>query len=130
MKIKTIFKILIVFLILIMFANVVEVFAGDLTYPKQFDGYDETEIPGTSVTAEGFIVQALGVILSICRIFTLGWGVIMCLAIAVKFMIAKPEIKATLKLDLPTYIIGAVLLFGASGIMTLLKYFVDDTVGS
>ena len=54
----------------------------------------------------------------------------MCLAIAVKFMIAKPEIKATLKLDLPTYIIGAVLLFGASGIMTLLKYFVDDTVGS
>jgi hypothetical protein len=34
--------------------------------------------------------------------------------------------KAALKEDMRTYIIGALLLFGASGLLTLVQYFVDD----
>lgn len=124
MRLKTIFKILIVFLLLIMVSNIV--FAENLIDPNQFEGYGNLEIPGTDKTAESLIVRVLGVLLTLLRILALGWAIIMCFAIAVKYMIAKPATKTQLKLDMPTYVIGAVLLFGASGLMKLLQYFVED----
>lgn len=123
MKLKNIVKILIVFMLLIMISNIV--FAENLTDPKQFDSSGELTLP-VGGTAESLIVRALGVLLTLLRTVTLGWAIIMCFAIAVKYMLAKPAMKTQLKLDMPTYIIGAVLLFGASGLMTLLQFFVDD----
>lgn len=132
MKIKTIFKILIVFLILMTVFCSTKVFAkdmSDLTNPNQFDDVGELAIPGSSTTIENVIAKALGVILTILRIVALGWGIMMAFSIAIKYMMAKPSTKSALKLDMPTYVIGAVLLFGASGLMTLLQYFVEDIFG-
>jgi hypothetical protein len=41
-------------------------------------------------------------------------------------MISTPQIKGQLKSDMPTYIFGAVLLFGAAGLMHLIELFVND----
>lgn len=125
MRLKTIFKILIVFLLLIMVSNIV--FAENLIDPNQFDPYAAPITIGSSnKSVESLIVRALGVLLTLLRTIALGWAIIMCFAIAVKYMIAKPATKTQLKLDMPTYVIGAVLLFGASGLMKLLQYFVED----
>ena len=62
------------------------------------------------------------------RVVALSWAVLMLISIAIKYMTANAQIKAQLKTDIPTYIIGAVILFGASGILTLIKYFIDDYV--
>jgi hypothetical protein len=131
MKIKTIFRILIIFLILIMCTNigVYAVSGGDYTNAYQFESYTaETNVIGTNKTAEEIAVNALSFILGLLRNIALGWAFIMCMVIGLKYMISKPQVKASLKMDLPTYFIGASLLFGASGLMTLLKYFVDDVI--
>lgn len=127
MNIKAIFKILIVFLILMMMVNVVT-YATNLSDPNQFDDYGSTKIPGAKngATVESLIVKILGVLLTLLRIIALGWAIMMSCAIAVKYMMAKPSTKSALKLDMPTYVIGAVLLFGASGLMKLMQYFVED----
>jgi hypothetical protein len=131
MKIKTIFRILIIFLILIICTNigVYAVSGGDYTNVHQFEAYTaETNVIGTNKTAEQIAVNALSFILGLLRIIALGWAFIMCMVIGIKYMVAKPQVKAILKTDLSTYFIGAILLFGASGLMTLLKYFVDDVI--
>ena len=50
----------------------------------------------------------------------------MAISIATKYMTGSPHIKSQLKTDMPTYVIGAAILFGAAGIITLVQYFVDD----
>jgi len=76
------------------------------------------------------ITQALGTILTLLRIVALGWGIMMLIIIAVKLIAPdKPEVKSMLKEDLPTYVIGAVMLFGASGVLTFFTYLVKDFFG-
>ena len=50
----------------------------------------------------------------------------MAVSIAIKYMSGSPQIKSQLKTDMPTYVIGAILLFGATGIMSILSRFVKD----
>ncbi len=97
---------------------------------NQFDaGYQQFEKAKVGNKTVGkLITRSLGAILNILRIITLGWAIVMAVAIAVKYMTGSAQIRSQLKTDMPTYVIGAVLLFGSSGIMTLLKYFVEDVI--
>ena len=79
-------------------------------------------------TVGGMISKALGIILTIVRTIALGWGIIMAIAIAMKYMTGSPQVKSQLKTDMPTYIIGALLLFGAAGLLTLLQVFTEDVI--
>ena len=128
MKINIFCKVIIIILILFFAMNYIYVvFAENYQDPNQFNGYEDwkkVDIDGKD--AESRSINILGVLLKILRIITLGWAIIMLLAIAMKYMYAGPQLRAQLKTDVPTYVIGAVLLFGASGIMTLLQYFVED----
>lgn len=74
-----------------------------------------------------FLQNAFGVILTIVRTIAVGWALMMLVSISTKYMSASPEVKAQLKVDVPTHLIGAAILFGASGILTIIQYFVEDT---
>ena len=50
----------------------------------------------------------------------------MLIAVAIKYMSGSAHVKAQLKTDIPTYLIGAAILFGASGIITIIQWFVAD----
>ena len=125
------FKLIISLALLMVFIGMfipLDVFAFDDQYitQEQFDGYEnlsKTKIGGRKIG--GIIRRALGIILTMVRTITLGWAIIMAIAIAMKYMTGSAEIKSQLKTDMPTYVIGAILLFGASGIITLLQFFVD-----
>lgn len=134
-KYKIIVTLILTVLSLIVFMPVASL-AMDHEYMRsdQFDdsSYNtvaETELPGTNGNTLGkFIVKALGVILAIVRTFAVGWAIFMAISISWKYMVSGPQAKAQLKTDVPTYLIGAVILFGASGLLTLIQYFIEDNV--
>ena len=99
--------------------------------PEQFDdpSYDlvSQNVPNSKFNVSKFLTQGLGVILTLVRIVALAWAVIMAFSIAFKYMTGSAQIKSQLKTDLPTYVIGAVVLFGGAGVITLIQYFVEDT---
>lgn len=130
MKKKVFFKILIIFVIFIIVLTTqvmatAKYTSEDLVDPTQFDPYKSN----STSKIDKVINNGLGIALSLIRNAALGWAIIMLTYIAIKYMISTPEIKGQLKKDVPTYVFGAILLFGSAGIMQLITYFVGDTVG-
>lgn len=60
-----------------------------------------------------FIVQLVGTIIAICILIMLG----------IQYMIAAPDGKANIKKQAVIYIIGAFFLFGAVGVVEIIKQF-------
>lgn len=127
MNIKRILKLIILFLILTMTLSTV-VFAENYTNPNQFDPYTTS---GTSweVVDKG-INKTLGVVLSVLRTVAFCFAWIMLLVIGIKYLIAAPSVKAELKKDVPTYLVGVLMLFGAAGILQIITYLVNDSLGA
>lgn len=50
-------------------------------------------------------------------------AVAMLMALGIKYMYASPGDKAQIKSHLTVYVIGAVVMFGASGILQIVKTF-------
>ena len=100
--------------------------------PNQFEGYEgATQVNVTEdMTTGDLIFKIGGYVLNIVRIIALSWGILMLISIAIKYMTGSAQIKAQLKTDIPTYLIGAVILFGSAGLLTLIKFFMEDTVGA
>ena len=137
MKINFGLKFLIVFILIILtmsallpMVNVTSAMSNEYMKPDQFDSsYNQladTNVGGISVG--GVLRKGLGIVLTILRIVAVAWAIIMAVAIAIKYMTGSARVKSQLKTDMPTYAIGAVLLFGAAGILTLLQYFVDEII--
>lgn len=130
MKLKVIFKILIISLVAIMLLNTVVFAASDTpsdestsyTSPTQFDELKAED----DHTVSKLIIKTFSIALNLLRIVALGWAVIMLIFIAMKYMISTPDIRGQLKTDMPTYALGALLLFGASGLLQIVTYFVND----
>ena len=101
------------------------------TNTKQFDSHNSVaymKIGNTNGTIAKFIFKAFAIILNLVRIIAFGWAIIMLIAVAIKYMSGSPQIKAQLKTDIPTYLIGAAILFGATGILTIIEWFVEDVI--
>ena len=50
-------------------------------------------------------------------------AVVMLLALAMKYMISAPSEKADIKKSATVYIVGAIVLFGVSGILSIIENF-------
>ena len=136
MKINLCFKFLISLLLIIMIINIFMPFTTLAVHsgfmdPKQFDNASYNKLTDTELGSSGLSIgkvtrNLLSTILAVVRTIALGWAILMAVSIATKYMTGSPHIKSQLKTDMPTYVIGAAILFGAAGIITLVKYFVDD----
>ena len=122
MKKKTIVRILSIALMVAMIAmclnNVAFANAPD---PKSFGG------DGSGKTAQTF-TSILNTILGITQIIGVAVAVIMLIVLAIKYISAAPGDKAEIKKHAVVYIVGAVVLFGASGILGIIKGFTNETV--
>ncbi len=72
--------------------------------------------------------QIVGGILAAIRSGTLTSAIIILLVIGMKYMLAAPGDRAGIKKYSIKYVIGALILFGASGIVTIMKGFVKDSL--
>lgn len=82
-------------------------------------GGDTSHVTG-AVTATQKIV---GMVLDVARIIGMGVALIMLTYIGIKFMLASPSERANIKQYSMNFIIGAFILIGGVGFLTIIKDF-------
>lgn len=88
-----------------------------------FDTTSETAVTGTVTTI-------LGTVVSVVRIIGAGVALIMVIVVAIKYMSAAPSEKADFKKAAIPYLIGAMVLFGASGLLGIIIDFSEGIFGT
>ncbi len=114
-------RIVITLIIMLMISSIlinINSYAGSV---KQFDGnIDGAEDSATTVR------KFIGAVLNIVRMVGAAVAISMLMIIACKYIIASAGDKADVKKYAVNYIIGALILFGASGILTIIQKFVIE----
>lgn len=120
MKIKkqTAIKILAAMITLLMLVSCMQsvAFATDYMDPASIKANDSTG-------AAAKVQTAAGNILAIVQVVAIATAVIMLIVLAIKYISSAPNDKAEIKKHAVIYVVGAILLFGASGILQLIKSF-------
>ena len=97
------------------------VLASDNYNVQVFENKDSGEI-GTSIET------AAGTLLYVIKIVAVGVGLIMLAVLAMKYMMSSSQERATIKQSATVYVIGAVVLFGAAGILDIIETFVNNNM--
>ena len=80
---------------------------------------------GNSGAIGSSIETAAGTLLYIIKIVAVGVGMIMLTVLAIKYMVSSANERASIKQNAIVYVIGAVVLFGAAGILQIIEQFVN-----
>lgn len=89
---------------------------------------DPSTMTGTQGSASGSINTTLNFILGIAQVVGVAVAVIMLIVLAIKYISAAPGDKAEIKKHAVVYIVGAVILFAATGILQIIKNFAGEAV--
>lgn len=114
--------VMLVFAILICFAvsNYTSVQAANIPFTGEMkvgqEGIDSTK-------------SILASILGMVRIIGITVAVVMLAVIACKYMLSAPGDRADLKKYIPIYVAGAIILFGASGIVGMIRDMTIEATG-
>lgn len=117
-------KILAVALLAIMLC--VSVANAAMTFKKAQDTSTVTATAGDNTGAAESINKMIGAILTVTQVIGVGVAVIMLIVLAIKYISAAPGDKADIKKHAVVYVVGAVVLFAASGILEIIKKFADN----
>lgn len=75
------------------------------------------------------VKKIIGTILSLVRTASAGVAIVMIIVLACKYIIASAGDRADIKKSSVSYVIGAIILFSASVLVSIIKNAVDDAVG-
>ena len=74
--------------------------------------------------------KMIGMIINIAQVIGTGVAIIMLIVLAIKYIAASPEGKAEIKKNATVYIVGAVILFAASGILAIVRRFAVKSINT
>lgn len=94
------------------------------TIVRATTGFEPIE-PKPAGTAGEKVTNTAGQILTIVRIVGMAVAVIMLTILGIKYVAASPNEKADYKKAMTVYVVGAVLLFGASALLSVIQKFVE-----
>lgn len=77
-------------------------------------------------TLNGKAMTIMGAIISVTRIIATGVAIIMLVVVSMKYMMSAPGDRADIKKHAVVYVVGALVLFGASGILTIIQNFATN----
>ena len=80
--------------------------------------------------AASSIKNIIGIIINLVQIIGTGVAIIMLVVLAIKYISAAPGDKAEIKKHAVIYIVGAVVLFAATGILQIIKNFAGNIKGT
>ncbi len=120
---KVVIALLIVTLIVIVSSNAV--LATDPTNTSLTSMFNKKDKSGASNAASNII----STVINIVQIVGTGVAIIMLIVLAIQYIAASPEGKAEIKKNSTIYIVGAVILFAASGILGIIRNFAVQNVG-
>ncbi len=120
MKVNKIAKIIsILFIITAVLSAVNMVFASGVGIPTA------SQPSGTGVSSINNIVSG---VIFIIQTIAFAAAVIMLIFVGIKFITASPEGKAEIKKTAVIYIVGAILLFAAGGILGIVKNLAENNI--
>lgn len=129
MKLNKIMKIVVALLLL----SLVLVFASQAVMATELNPVSDEEISFSTKDNSGASVAAknvIGAIINIAQVIGMGVAIIMLVVLAIQYIAASPEGKAEIKKNSTIYIVGAIILFAASGILGIIRRFAVGTVGT
>ena len=86
-------------------------------------GINLNDFKGTDTNTSNKIVGQANQIIGIVQVVAVSIAVIMLIWLGIKYMSAAPSEKADIKKSALIYIVGAVLLFAATGILQIIRTF-------
>lgn len=89
---------------------------GDLLDPASIEVQDKGGVAANAQTIAGHV-------LSIVQVVGAAVAVIMLIVLATKYMLAAPNDKAEIKKHAVVYVVGAIIVFGTSIILEIIKNF-------
>lgn len=116
--------ILILLIVMFVFSFITSVNAtGNADIVKQSFGGSDGNIEGSKP-----ITQILSAILGVVRTVGAAVAILVLMTIGAKYIIASAGDRADIKKYAINYIIGAIILLGATGILSVVKNFVDSAL--
>lgn len=121
---KSVKKIFIIVLIALISLSIISniSFASDVL--SQFNGNPAGGVVGGSKVS---IIMAS--ILQVVRIVGAGLAVAILLILGIKYTIASASDRADIKKSATTYVIGAIIMFGASGLLGIIQEIIENSLG-
>ncbi len=98
---------------------------GELTF-AEIDEKKITEGAKDTSGAAASVNRIIGAILTVVQVVGSGVAVIMLIVLAIKYISAAPSDKAEIKKHAVVYVVGAVVLFAASGIIGIVRKFAGN----
>lgn len=115
-KVKKISVVIITLLMVVFLFN-------SVVYADNFD-VSAFEDKGSGLTnVKGFVNNTSATIISTMRIITVAIAIVILLVISMKYMMSAPGDRADIKKHAVHYVISALILFGVSGILTIISTF-------
>ncbi len=100
--------------------------SGDNFSFKNMEMNKVTDTAQDTSGAASSVNRIVGAILTIVQVVGMGIAVIMLIVLAIKYISAAPGDKADIKKHAVVYVVGAVVLFAASGILQIIKKFASN----
>lgn len=119
MKKKSIYNKIISICVLIILSTI---FISNIANASVSDIVDPTS------DATEYFKNPISIILGIAQVIAIGLGAIMLIVLAIKYMSSAPGDKAEIKQHAVVYLVGAIIAFGASGIMEIFKALVKESL--
>ncbi len=116
MKKKIISIVLIVLLIIVLFQSI--------TYGATFNFSAQVQNTMTG-TGDSKVLDPVnniaGTAITVAQVIAVGVAIVMLIVLAMKYMVSAPGDRATIKKHAVVYIVGAVVMFAATGILGIIK---------
>lgn len=121
---KTLKLLVVLMLMLGVFGNVA--FASSFDVTGTFDGKIDADAQSSATAVQDVLITALTAV----RIVGMAVAIIMLIIVGIKIMMASPTERANIKQYSMNYLIGAFILLGASGILTIVQGVANTAFGS
>ena len=101
-------------------------FADDAFYFNSVSEKTVTNGAKDNSGAASSVNRIIGAMLTVVQVVGSGVAVIMLIVLAIKYISAAPSDKAEIKKHAVVYVVGAVVLFAASGIIGIVRNFAGN----
>lgn len=91
---------------------------------------DPSDFKGSESTTKNSFNNILDTVLGVVQVIGVAIAVIMLIVLAIKYISSAPGERAEIKKHAVVYIVGAVVLFGATGLLQIIKTFASETIKS
>lgn len=89
---------------------------------------DVSSIVNPTNNATSYFENPISIIIGIFQVIAIGFGIIMLIVLAIKYMSSAPNDKAEIKQHAVIYLVGAIMAFSASGLMEIFKGLVKESL--